>query len=175
MNILCFRCVQSRWANLKKELLTTIIPMFLSNHPNSVPVLQAAWHCAAQSQNVRGLVLHAMAEWYMRGEPHDQARLSRILDVAQDLKVCYCIWQACVKLFQLRVFRFKLDWFEMPVHLLRYWTGSLVENEGTTEVLRTVTSWVTVGMIDRCRKRIWYIYLFINRSSISKYFTSFIA
>jgi len=61
--------------------------MFLSNHPNSVPVLQAAWHCASQSQNVRGLVLHAMAEWYLRGEPHDQARLSRILDVAQDLKV----------------------------------------------------------------------------------------
>ena len=28
-----------------------------------------------------------MAEWYMRGEPHDQARLARILDVAQDLKV----------------------------------------------------------------------------------------
>jgi CCR4-NOT transcription complex subunit 1 len=27
-----------------------------------------------------------MAEWYMRGEPHDQTRLSRILDVAQDLK-----------------------------------------------------------------------------------------
>jgi len=80
--------LQNRWANLKKELLTTIIPMFLSNHPNSVPVLQAAWHCASQSQNVRGLVLHAMAEWYMRGEPHDQSRLSRILDVAQDLKVC---------------------------------------------------------------------------------------
>ena len=81
--------LQNRWANVKKELLSTIIPMFLSNHPNSVPVLQAAWHCASQSQNVRGLVLHAMAEWYMRGEPHDQARLSRILDVAQDLKVRY--------------------------------------------------------------------------------------
>ena len=31
--------------------------------------------------------MHAMAEWYMRGDPHDQTRLSRILDVAQDLKV----------------------------------------------------------------------------------------
>lgn len=31
--------------------------------------------------------MHAMAEWYMRGEHHDQSRLSRILDVAQDLKV----------------------------------------------------------------------------------------
>jgi len=87
--------LQSRWASLKKELLSTIIPMFLSNHPNSVPVLQAAWHCASQSQNVRGIVLHAMAEWYMRGEPHDQARLSRILDVAQDLKVRFCMICQC--------------------------------------------------------------------------------
>lgn len=31
--------------------------------------------------------MHAMAEWYMRGEQYDQAKLSRILDVAQDLKV----------------------------------------------------------------------------------------
>ena len=30
--------------------------------------------------------MHAMAEWYVRGE-NDQTKLSRILDVAQDLKV----------------------------------------------------------------------------------------
>lgn len=29
--------------------------------------------------------MHTMAEWYMR-DPNDQTRLSRILDVAQDLK-----------------------------------------------------------------------------------------
>lgn len=29
--------------------------------------------------------MHAMADWYTRGD-HDQTRLSRILDVAQDLK-----------------------------------------------------------------------------------------
>lgn len=40
------------------------------------------------SSNTRTLIMHSMAEWYMRGEPHDQVRLSRILDVAQDLKVC---------------------------------------------------------------------------------------
>ena len=40
-----------------------------------------------QSTTIRTLVMHAMAEWYMRGEHHDQGRLSRILDVAQDLKV----------------------------------------------------------------------------------------
>jgi CCR4-NOT transcription complex subunit 1 len=30
--------------------------------------------------------MHAMAEWYIRGDS-DQTKLSRILDVAQDLKV----------------------------------------------------------------------------------------
>ena len=40
-----------------------------------------------QSTTIRTLIMHAMAEWYMRGEHHDQTRLSRILDVAQDLKV----------------------------------------------------------------------------------------
>ena len=29
--------------------------------------------------------MHTMSEWYMR-DPNDQTRLSRILDVAQDLK-----------------------------------------------------------------------------------------
>ena len=105
--------LQSRWTNLKKDLLTTVIPMFLSNHPNSVPVLQAAWHCTSQSHNVRSLVLHAMAEWYMRGEPHDQARLSRILDVAQDLKVhCQLCW--CKLLVGVRV----CLWLMLPVHFL---------------------------------------------------------
>lgn len=30
--------------------------------------------------------MHSMAEWYLRGD-NDQTRLSRILDLAQDLKV----------------------------------------------------------------------------------------
>lgn len=40
-----------------------------------------------QSPSIRQLIMHSMAEWYMRGEQYDQAKLSRILDVAQDLKV----------------------------------------------------------------------------------------
>ena len=68
---------------LKQELLSSLIPVFLGNHPNSAIILHHAWH--AQSQVIKPLVMHAMAEWYMRAE-HDQSRLSRILDVAQDLK-----------------------------------------------------------------------------------------
>lgn len=68
---------------LRQELLTNIMPIFLGNHPNSGIILHHAWH--AQTINIKPIIMHAMAEWYNRGE-HDQTRLSRILDVAQDLK-----------------------------------------------------------------------------------------
>ncbi|KAJ8969734.1 hypothetical protein NQ317_006395, partial [Molorchus minor] len=68
---------------LRQELLTTLIPIFLGNHPNSAIILHHAWH--TQNINIKPIIMHAMAEWYVRGEC-DQTRLSRILDVAQDLK-----------------------------------------------------------------------------------------
>ncbi|KAL1517994.1 hypothetical protein ABEB36_001684 [Hypothenemus hampei] len=68
---------------LRQELLTNLIPIFLGNHPNSGVLLHHAWH--AQTLNIKPIIMHAMSEWYTRGEC-DQTRLSRILDVAQDLK-----------------------------------------------------------------------------------------
>ncbi|XP_044732731.1 CCR4-NOT transcription complex subunit 1 isoform X2 [Chrysoperla carnea] len=68
---------------LRQELLTNLIPIFLGNHPNSAIILHHTWH--AQTINIKPIIMHAMAEWYVRGD-HDQTRLSRILDVAQDLK-----------------------------------------------------------------------------------------
>lgn len=68
---------------LRQELLTTLIPIFLGNHPNSAVILHHAWH--TQTLNVKPIIMHSMAEWYARGDC-DQTRLSRILDVAQDLK-----------------------------------------------------------------------------------------
>lgn len=68
---------------VRQELLTNLIPIFLGNHPNSGIILHHAWH--TQNPNIKPIIMHAMAEWYIRGE-NDQSRLSRILDVAQDLK-----------------------------------------------------------------------------------------
>ncbi|XP_013184897.1 CCR4-NOT transcription complex subunit 1 isoform X2 [Amyelois transitella] len=67
----------------RQELLTMLIPIFLGNHPNSGIILHHAWH--TQNPNIKPVIMHAMAEWYIRGES-DQSKLSRILDVAQDLK-----------------------------------------------------------------------------------------
>lgn len=48
-----------------------------------------------QNISVKPIIMHAMAEWYIRGDS-DQTKLSRILDVAQDLKVItVCVtWQS---------------------------------------------------------------------------------
>lgn len=68
---------------LRQDLLTNLIPIFLGTHANSAIILHSAWH--AQTLNIKPIIMHSMAEWYARGEC-DQSRLSRILDVAQDLK-----------------------------------------------------------------------------------------
>ncbi|XP_077542745.1 CCR4-NOT transcription complex subunit 1 isoform X6 [Haemaphysalis longicornis] len=70
----------------RQELLTNLVFVFLSNHPNSAIVLQAAWNVQSHANAIRPLIMHAMADWYMRGGESEQGRLSRILDVAQDLK-----------------------------------------------------------------------------------------
>ncbi|XP_078337543.1 CCR4-NOT transcription complex subunit 1-like isoform X2 [Crassostrea virginica] len=86
MLVLALLQISPSWNTLKQELISTLMPIFLGNHSNSAVVLHYAWHCQGHSSTIRTLIMHSMAEWYMRGEQHDQARLSRILDVAQDLK-----------------------------------------------------------------------------------------
>ncbi|XP_042855455.1 CCR4-NOT transcription complex subunit 1-like isoform X4 [Penaeus japonicus] len=70
---------------LRQDLIASLIPIFLGNHPNAAIILHHAWHTQNNATTVRQIIMHAMAEWYMMVE-NDQTRLSRILDVAQDLK-----------------------------------------------------------------------------------------
>lgn len=109
-----FRCTfQPTWNTLKQELISTLMPIFLGNHANSAVVLHYAWHCQGHSSTIRTLIMHSMAEWYMRGEQHDQIRLSRILDVAQDLKVWIYMKKKQISELQeffFKVFTLKLYW-----------------------------------------------------------------
>lgn len=84
---------------MRQELLTSLLLIFLGNHPNSGITLHHAWH--TQNINVKPIIMHAMVEWYLRGDC-DQTKLSRILDVAQDLK-------ALSLLLNLQSFPFVLD------------------------------------------------------------------
>ena len=73
--------------NFRTELLVSNLQIFLANHPNSSVILTHAWH--SSTFNLKMIVIHAMTEWYSKAVPGDgseHARLSRILDIAQDLK-----------------------------------------------------------------------------------------
>ena len=73
--------------NFRTELLATNLQLFLANHPNSSVVLTHAWH--SSTFNLKPIVIHSMAEWYSKAIPEgdsEHQRLTRILDIAQDLK-----------------------------------------------------------------------------------------
>uniref|UniRef100_H2YFJ9 CCR4-NOT transcription complex subunit 1 n=1 Tax=Ciona savignyi TaxID=51511 RepID=H2YFJ9_CIOSA len=74
------------WGPLRRDLLLNMVPVFLGSHPNSAMVLNFVWSAQTQSSMAKQILMHSMAEWYMRNEQFDQQKLSRILDVAQDLK-----------------------------------------------------------------------------------------
>jgi CCR4-NOT transcription complex subunit 1 len=64
-----------------------MLQTFLNNHPNSGVILNYAWH--STTLNLKGVVMHSMGEWYLKSAAEGEmeaSRLSRILDVAQDLK-----------------------------------------------------------------------------------------
>ncbi|XP_055707339.1 CCR4-NOT transcription complex subunit 1 isoform X2 [Phlebotomus papatasi] len=86
---------------LRQELFQTLIPIFLGNHPNSGAILHHAWNSASLSPSLRHIIMVSMSDWYLRGD-NDQQRLSRILDVAQDLK-------ALSNLLNVRSFHFVID------------------------------------------------------------------
>ena len=48
--------------------MTILFPIFLNNHGNSAVVLQHAWHAGAGNTVIHPIMIHAMAEWYLRGD-----------------------------------------------------------------------------------------------------------
>ena len=72
---------------LRQELLGKLFKVFLAAHPNSGVILAHAWH--SQSIQIKPILMLSMADWYLKAGPegdNEHSRLSRILDVAQDLK-----------------------------------------------------------------------------------------
>lgn len=86
---------------LRQEIFSTLIPIFLGNHPNSATILHHAWNSTNFNHSLKHIIMHSMSEWYLRGD-NDQLRLTRILDVAQDLK-------ALSSLLNVRSFLFVID------------------------------------------------------------------
>jgi len=80
----------------KKELLSSTLNYLLGNHPNSAVILHMIWSQGetllstgqgGQGQWAKHVLLQSMCDYYIKSSPEEQqSRLSRILDVAQDLK-----------------------------------------------------------------------------------------
>ncbi|XP_025202841.1 CCR4-NOT transcription complex subunit 1-like isoform X4 [Melanaphis sacchari] len=68
---------------VRHEMISGLIPIFLGNHSNAGVILHHAWN--HQNVGLRHTLVQAMSEWYVRSD-HDHIKLSRILDIAQDLK-----------------------------------------------------------------------------------------
>ncbi|XP_026842727.1 CCR4-NOT transcription complex subunit 1 [Drosophila persimilis] len=85
---------------LRQDLFNLLIPTFLNNHPNSNVILASAW--SSTNFSLRPNIMNAMSEWYLRSSDFDQVKLSRILDLAQDLK-------ALSSLLNARSFLFIID------------------------------------------------------------------
>jgi CCR4-NOT transcription complex subunit 1 len=81
---------------LRQNLISALFPVFLGNHINSGVILQYAWNNG--SNTMRPIMIHAMADWYLGGD-YDQTKLSRILDVAQDLKALHLLLNASSHVF----------------------------------------------------------------------------
>ncbi|CAF3833846.1 unnamed protein product, partial [Rotaria sordida] len=75
------------WTTLKQELLQLIIPTFLANSPNANPLLNYMWNSQHHTTALRTTLLTSLADWYNRANDNEQQqRLSRVLEVVQDLK-----------------------------------------------------------------------------------------
>ncbi|CAG0881491.1 unnamed protein product [Cyprideis torosa] len=98
-------------SKLRNELLANLLPLFLGAHPNATALLHHAYQIPVTSgfPNLKQMILCSMAEWYNRSPDPDtvQSRLTRILDVAQDLKALSSLLNA--QAFHAQAFPFVLD------------------------------------------------------------------
>jgi len=77
----------SIWTTLKQELLQILIPTLLPNSPNVNSLLNYMWNSQVHTAVLRTTLLTALADWYNRSnENEQQQRLSRVLEIVQDLK-----------------------------------------------------------------------------------------
>eukprot|EP00045_Choanoeca_perplexa_P018000 m.274387 g.274387 ORF g.274387 m.274387 type:complete len:2194 (-) comp17686_c0_seq4:641-7222(-) len=78
MIALCTTNPSEPWSALQEDLSQALMPTFLSHHPNWRPVLEKVW------AHRPVVVMHGMVAWFK--DDSSNKRLTRIFDVAQDIK-----------------------------------------------------------------------------------------
>lgn len=90
-------------SSLRLRLCQMLIPTLIGNLPNAVSVLNVAWNSEDPTKpisptHMRTTILSSLCNYYMRN-PDDQTKLTRILEVAHELKpnvwfgsLIECVW-----------------------------------------------------------------------------------
>ena len=121
---------------LRQELLGKLFKVFLAAHPNSGVILAHAWH--SQSIQIKPILMLSMADWYLKAAAegdNEHSHLSRILDVAQDLK-------ALSMMLNGQPFPFVIDLAIMASRReylnLEKWLGDKIREHGEIFIAATV-------------------------------------
>ncbi|KAI6176648.1 hypothetical protein M3Y97_00821300 [Aphelenchoides bicaudatus] len=83
-------------------ILKQVVVQLIANHANAVPVLNFVWNSDTNTEAIRTLVLNCFCDYYTSSD--DQNRLTRILEVAHELKP-----NGLGELFNLPQYRFAID------------------------------------------------------------------
>lgn len=83
-------------------VLKQVIIQLISSHANAVNVLNFVWNVEVNNESLRTLILNCFSEYYSSSE--DQNRLTRILEVAHELKP-----NGLGELFNLPQYKFSID------------------------------------------------------------------
>jgi CCR4-NOT transcription complex subunit 1 len=83
-------------------ILKQVIVQLIASHANAVPVLNFIWNNESNAENLRTLALNCFSEYYTNSD--DQNRLTRILEVAHELKP-----NGLGELFNLPQYKFAID------------------------------------------------------------------
>ena len=73
---------QPTWQTLKHDLVSTLIPVFLANHPNSISVLHYVWH-----GQVRNILIHYTENHLAYSKVHSRPHHCRPCDVGLSLLI----------------------------------------------------------------------------------------
>ena len=85
---ICARVCRNRKIKMKKGI--DFSDRFKMEFLSSRVISEFLFFAQTQSTSVTGIrqvIIHSIAEWYTSYDQYDQQKLSRILDIAQDLKV----------------------------------------------------------------------------------------
>lgn len=72
---------------MRQELFTMLVPIFISNHPNSGPILHHAWNSVNFGVTLKNIIMMSMSDWYLRGE-NDQSNCPESLTSLKISKLC---------------------------------------------------------------------------------------